>query len=163
MTKRALKDPVTGLFPNEEAFARACLRMNQSDAYRAAHSHERMKRLSNEVINVRASRMATNPKVAERVRQLVDEAKIQDLETVGHAFQELCSDLALARTLKNMTAVAAFQRIKLQVLGMLKETVLLNMEQTITDEELVKRVAGTNPALATALKASLGKEERYAA
>lgn len=163
MTKHALKDPITGLFPNEEAFARACLRMNQSDAYRAAHSHERVSRMSKEVINVRASKMAANPKVAARVRGLVDEAKIQDLETVGHAFQELVSDLAMARGLKNMTAVAALQRIKLQVLGMLKETVLLNMEQTINDEELVKRVAGKNPILASALRASLGREESYAA
>lgn len=163
MTKTILKDPVTGLFPNEEVFARACIKHNQSDAFRLAHSAEYCNRFTKEQINDKASKMAAKPAVVARVRQLLDEAKIQDLETVGHAFQELCSDLALARSLKNMTAVAAFQRIKLQVLGMLKETVLLNMEQTISDEELVKRVAGTNPALATALKASLGKEDRYAA
>ena len=162
MTKRILKDPVTGLFPAEEVFARACIKHNQSDAYRLAHSTEHCNRLTKEQINDKASKMAAKPAVVARVRQLLDESKIQDLESVGHAFQELVADLAGARVAKNWTAVAAFQRIKLQVLGMLKETVLLNMEQTITDEELVKRVAGTNPALATALKASLGKEERYA-
>ena len=163
MTKRALKDPVTGLFPNEEAFARACVMHNQSEAYRVSQPIAVIKRLTNEQIHNRANKMASKPEVAARMREHLDAAKISDLDTAGRAFTDLARMIFKAEEAKNWTACAALMRLRLQVLGMLKETVLLNMEQTITDEELVKRVAGTNPALATALKASLGKEERYAA
>lgn len=161
MTKRALKDPATGLFPNEEAFARACLKHNQSDAYRLTHSPEVVKRLKPEEINKRASDLANKPAVQRRVRALLDESKIQDLESIGHAFSELLTDLTAARTAKNWTAVAAFQRLKLQVLGMLKEIVMLSPEQTLSDEEIIKRLAGNNPALRAALAAKIGTEDRF--
>ena len=163
MTKRALRDPVTGLFPNEEAFARACLRMNQSDAYRSTLKPETARQLSTEQVNERSSRMAAKPAVSARVRALVDEAKISDLDTAGSAYTQLCSLLAKATDAKNWTACAAFMRLKLQVLGMLKEIVMLSPEQGISDDDLIKRVAKDNPGLAIALRNSLGKDEKFAA
>lgn len=163
MTKIALKDKNTGLFPNEELFARALSRgLDQSEAYRASHSRERVTRLSKEAINVRASKMASNPRLKERVRALLDEAKISDLDNIGRAFTDLMRFIFKAEEKSNFTALAALMRLRLQVIGALKENVLVNMESTISDDELVKRMTSRQPELAALLRKSLGRDDGYA-
>ena len=67
--------PRTRLTAKQEAFARACASLDNplslSDAYRAAYNAQDM---SPEAIGVEASRLAANPIVALKIRDLRDEA-----------------------------------------------------------------------------------------
>ena len=95
------------------------------------------------------------------MRGILDDAKIQDLESVGAAFTQLMADIDAARTAKNWTAVAALSRIKLQMQGFLKETIVLAPEQMLTDEQLIERVTKGDTRLAALLLASVGREDAY--
>lgn len=162
--KHFTKDPSTGLHPNEEKFCRyLATGMNQSEAYRAAHSKDRVDRLSKDQIAVRASKMAGRQGIRERVRQLLDEAKISDLDNLGRAFTDLMRFIEKAEDKQNFTALAALMRLRLQLLGALKDNVSLKVEEGISDEELVKRLSEKNPALASVLAKTLGKPDAYAA
>jgi hypothetical protein len=150
------------LSPQEERFAILCLKRSQSDAFREAFADRVEPDQPDSSIHERACKMAAKPRIKARVAQLLDEARIQDMESVGSIYKQLCELLDKATEAANWTACAAFMRLKLQVNGLLKETVTLSMEQTISDDELVKRVAKDNPALAKLLTDSVGRDNAYA-
>ena len=129
--------------------------LNQSDAYRQAF---KARELESSRIHDRASKLFAKPRVQARVRQLLDHANIQDLDSVGRAFADLQADIKRAKELDNMTAVAQLQRLRLQVLGMLKENVSLTVEQRSDDDSLIKRIAGDDADLAESLRRRLGQE-----
>ena len=129
--------------------------MTQSDAYRQAFKARESEAKS---IHERASRLFAKPQVQTRVRKLLDHANIQDLDSVGRAFADLQVDIKRAKELDNMTAVAQLQRLRLQVLGMLKENVSLTVEQRSDDDSLIKRIAGDDADLAESLRRRLGQE-----
>jgi hypothetical protein len=150
------------LTPQEERFCTLCTKGTQADAYREAFPERVLDDDEASDIAVKSSKMAARPAIRARMRQLIDEARIQDMASVGSVYRQLCDLLDKATEAANWTACAAFMRLKLQVHGLLKETVTLAMEQTISDDELVKRVAKDNPALAKLLTDSVGKENAYA-
>jgi len=55
----------------------------------------------------------------------------------------------------NLTAAAAFNRQRLQVLGMLKVDVNMTFEANLSDADLIDRLAGDDMALAAALRGRL--------
>jgi hypothetical protein len=111
-----------------------------------------------DVVRRNASDLFRRLHVDSRVKALLAVANIQDIDSVGAAFADLHSDIELARGEGNMTAVAQLQRLRLQVLGMLKENVNLSVEQRTDDETLVSRIAGDDKDLAESLRRRLAKD-----
>ena len=147
------------LKPGDERFA-ACLAlgMNQSQAYR--NSHE-CKTVTPAQLNTRASKLAKKDSIRERVQALVNEAKVADLDSIGRAYKALLDDMAAAKEAKNWTALATFHRMRLQVLGMLTDNLTVTVEQSMSDDELAKRIAGDDPVLLAQLKRTMGNADDY--
>jgi hypothetical protein len=66
-----------------------------------------------------------------------------------------------AREAGNLTALAAFSRLRIQVLGMIQNSVTVNVEQTWSDEELCRRLAQGDPEQEAKLRKMLGKSDTY--
>jgi hypothetical protein len=145
-----------GLSPKEaRAAALRAQGWSQAQAYRHAFNARELERST---LDSRASVVFKRPAMEKRVRSLLDAANIQDIDSVGRAFADLQEDLAEAKADRNWTAVAALGRLRLQVLGMLKENVALTVEQRTDDDSLIARLAGDDKDLAESLRRRLGKE-----
>ncbi|MDX1485239.1 MAG: hypothetical protein R3229_12235 [Alphaproteobacteria bacterium] len=139
MEKREIDD----LKPAQAKFAAMLAQgLSQTEAYRKTHA---CKGVNAQRIAERASRLAAKPQVIARVQELLREAKILDIDSVGQAHQQLLGDMDSAREAKNWTALASMHRIRMQVLGMIQNSVVVNLEQTLSDEELIKRLADGDP------------------
>lgn len=160
---KSIIDPETGLTPNEEAFCQARITHSLADAYRISQPIDSTRKLKPDALYNRASKMAAKPRVAIRIGALLDTKKIADLDNIGRYFIDLMRFIQKAENKENFTALAALMRLRGQAIGALKDSVTVNWEQTVTDDELIKRVSGQNPMLAKALAASLGAENKYAA
>ncbi len=145
-----------GLTAKQREFARlvACGH-TQADAYRLAYD---VKRAKPETVARNASKLAHNTYVATRIRELLREARIEDILTVGEHMRGVLNDLEVARAQQNRTAVAALDRVVAQILGMTSERVFVGAEKSETDDELIARLAGGDAHKATMLRAIIGKD-----
>ena len=143
----------SGLTAKQERFAALLAQgYTQSGAYRAAYDARDMKP---ETVWQEASRVAHDPLVAARVRKLLEDARITDLDSAQRAFLDLLEDIASARSAGNWTAVAALQRMRMQYHGLLKDRLVLSEEQSMSDEALIKSLAGGDEAKERALREML--------
>ncbi len=148
-----------GLSPQESrAAALRAQGMSQADAWRQAFNRPRVKP---ETAWTEASKLFAKPKVAQRVRDLLRAARIEDIESVGEAFATMQEDMAAARKDGNHNAVAQYTRIKMQAHGALKDNVSLTVEERATDEQLIKAAAGDDPVLEAALRKQLGAPDSF--
>ena len=140
----------------EAEFARnlAC-GYSQSDAFRLAFDVRRQKP---ETVHQKASRLAAKPEIKARKRELLQAARVEDVETVGQAFETLLEDMEAARDAGNLTALAAYTRTKFGALGMLKDHLIVDPIKAETDEQLIARLSGGDEHLATMLRAIIGKD-----
>ena len=154
---KIVRDLVTGLTPQQERFAVALAKgLSQADAYRSAY---RLKpQTTAESVYAAASRVAKDPQVKSRVRQILSEARIVDIDNVGQAWRDLLDVLQEARDEKNFTAVAALLRQRLTGLGALQHHLHVTQHSSMSDEQLVKRLAGDDESIAIALRAILGAD-----
>ena len=98
----------SGLTAKQEKFAALLAKgYTQSGAYRAAYNATDMK---DATIHQEACRLAHNPLVAARVRELLDAVRISDLDSAQRAFRDLLEDIEAARQAGNWTALAALTR-----------------------------------------------------
>ncbi len=94
--------------------------------------------------------------VRGRVHELLRLAKVTDIETVGESYAKMLEDMEAARTDGNHNAVMGYTRIKMQAHGMLRDNVSMTMESSLSDEDLIQRMAGDDPAKLAALQTILG-------
>ena len=148
-----------GLTPEE---AKACLYraqgLSQSDAYRRAFNKPQAKP---KTINEKACRLFARPATQARVSELLSASKLADLESLGEASQKLLEDIDAARERGNDNAVMGFTRIKIQIHGVLKDTVSLSVEQRADDATLIDQLSAGDPAKAAALRQVLGAAEGF--
>ena len=88
-------------------------------------------------------------------------SKLADLESLGEASQKLLEDIDAARERGNDNAVMGFTRIKMQMHGALKDAVSLSVEQRASDDDLIKSLAGDDPAKLAALRTILGAPNTF--
>jgi hypothetical protein len=109
------------LKPADEKFAANLAKgLEQAEAYRKSRD---CKGASPQRVAERACRLAAKPQLKARVTELLHEAKIADIDSVGVAYRQLLADMERARADKNHTALAAYSRIRVQVLGMVRDNV----------------------------------------
>ena len=148
-----------GLTVVEAKAAALCARgFTQSEAYRQATGTTRAKP---ETVHKRASDMFKRAHVQGRVRELLRLAKVQDIETVGESYAKMLEDMEAARTDQNHNAVMGYTRIKMQAHGMLRDNVSMTMESSLSDEELLQRMAGADPARIAAMRVILGAQDSF--
>ncbi|MQA65025.1 MAG: hypothetical protein GEU76_03855 [Alphaproteobacteria bacterium] len=147
-----------GLKPAHEKFAVLLAKgLNQADAYRGSHNCDG---LTNQRIGERASKLAARGPIKARVRALLRQAKVSDLDSVGQAFKDILKDIEEARQAKNWTAVAQMSRLRVQCHGMiLDKGMILSPTADMTDAQLITRIAGGDEELAARIKFILGPGE----
>ncbi len=99
--------------------------------------------------------------VRGRVRELLKLAKVMDIESVGESYAKMLEDMEAARTDGNHNAVMGYTRIKMQAHGMLRDNVSMTMESSLSDEDLIQRMVGDNPAKIAAVRVILGAPEGF--
>jgi hypothetical protein len=140
------------LTPKEERAAALRARgYSQADAYRATHN---VSRATAKTIHEKASRLFARKEIRARVRDILREARIEDIDSIGQAFSDILDDIQAAREARNWAAVMAGQRLRAQVHGMLIQKV--RIEDNTSDEELIRRLSGGDPAKAAVLYEILG-------
>ncbi len=131
---------------------------SQSEAYRQATGTTRAKP---ETVHKRASDMFKRAHVQGRVRELLRLAKVQDIESAGESYAKMLEDMEAARADQNHNAVMGYTRIKMQAHGMLRDNVSMTMESSLSDEDLIQRMAGDDPAKLAVLRTMLGAKDTF--
>lgn len=124
------RDPVTGLTPQQETFAKALsLGKSQSDAYREAYP--RSLKWKPESLHVKASAMAANDKVKARLRVLG--GKVQEIHTYtqAEALSEANEAFLLARKQEDPKAMTSAVGMKAKIAGLLVSKV--EIQKTVLD------------------------------
>ncbi len=103
-----------------------------------------------------AKRAIQNPAVADRLRSLLYGKKIHERDSEGLWHADLQRLIEAAETSGNHTAIASYMRMRGQALGVLKDRVIISTEQTMTDDDLVKQLAGDDERKAATLRSVLG-------
>ena len=99
-----------------------------------------------------AYRLYQRVEVKSRIRD-----KVSDLYSQGECYADLLSDIEASRQSNNMTAVMQGRRLAMSALGMLKERLEVT-DSGLSDDALLDRLAGDDPAKRTLLKSILGQD-----
>ncbi len=148
-----------GLTPQE---AQACVYraqgLSQSEAYRRAFDVKRMKPGS---IWTKASMLFGRVEVAGRVEALLRAARVEDIDSVGQAFDDLLRLLAKAEAEGNLTAAANLMRQRLQAHGILRDRVAFTLEEQTSDADLIEQLSGGDVKKAAVLRTILGASDGF--
>jgi len=109
----------------------------------------------------RAERLLCRQEIAQYIDDLVNQQDIHDILSHSAWLRSVLSDLSLARAKENWTAVAALQRLAGQGCGALRESVNVTYEQSLSDEELIRKVSGGDEQVAAMLRRKIGKEDEF--
>ena len=129
-----------------------------ADAYRQAYDASGMKP---ESIWQEAARTRAIPHVAARIKDLLSQARLQDLDSIGQAIQrslELCQE---AREHRNYSAAAKVNADLLKMHGLLRDTLVVQWEQGLSDDQLLARLAGNDPVRLEAARALLRAPDSF--
>ncbi|TSB03975.1 terminase small subunit [Sphingorhabdus contaminans] len=127
--------------PKQEAFCLAYVETgNASEAYRRAYDAENMKP---ETINVQASKMLSDPKIAIRLAVLRDEHVERHNLTVDDLIAQLDEDRTFARDLKAPAAAITASMGKAKLLGFLTDKIEHSgiQNRQWSDEDIAVRAA----------------------
>ena len=148
-----------GLTVKQGQFAALVARgSNYSEAYSQVF---KCKRMSQKTINEKASRMAANSKVKARVREILQAARIDDVDHANVAFNDLLRHLRKAEEAENWAAVAALDRLRLQHHGLLKTDLVLTSGGLERDRQIIESLARDDPVKRAALKLIMGSAEVF--
>ncbi len=92
---------------------------------------------------------------------LLKAARIEDIDSVGQAFDDLLRLLVKAEDEGNLTAAANLMRQRLQAHGILRDRVAFTLEEQTSDADLLERLAGDDPVKLAALQTILGAPEGF--
>lgn len=129
-----------------------------SDAYRRAY---KAKRLPYDVVNNRASRLAREQRIVDRVALCVTELKLEQLDSLGKAYKDLIKGIDAAFDAKNYNAYFAGMRLRLQCQGLLKDNINITAEQRLTDAQLVDQLGSKDKELKAKLRLVVGSGDAY--
>src|SRR5262249_13861235 len=104
-----------------------------------------------------AYRLYQRVEVKCRIRELFKAVKVADLYSQSECYADLLSDIEASRQSNNMTAVMQGRRLAMSALGMLKERLEVT-DSGLSDDALLDRLAGDDPAKRTLLKSILGQD-----
>ncbi len=150
----------SGLTAKQEHFAALLAQgYTQSAAYRASYDASAMK---DATVHQEACRLARDPNVAARLRELLEDARIEDLDSAQRAFLDLLEDIESARSAENWTALAALQRMRMTYHGLLKDRVILEHHGPAHNEEIIKALANGDPHRERLARQLLGSDEEFA-
>ena len=156
MAKRIELD---GLTPEESNAARLRAQgLSQVESYRRAFDVQRMKP---KTVYEKSSKLFAKPAMQTRVEALLRDARIEDIDSVGQAFDDLLRLLAKAETEGNLTAAANLMRQRLQAHGILRDRVAFTLEEQTSDTDLLKHLAGDDPTKLAALQTILGAADTF--
>ena len=132
--------------------------MSQADAYDATHPDKgRTRKTTVE----KASRLFTQNNAKAMIRDLLSSVKIEALMSREEWFLSLQDDLATARELQNMPAVANLQRQAGQATGGLKDSVVVETDGAEIDRQLIEATAGLDPELRAWIIRTAGKHDVF--
>ncbi len=157
MTKLPRDDD--GLTPQEsQAAVLRATGMSQAAAWRQAFNRPRVKP---QTAWTEASKVFSRPNVSQRVDALLRAAKVEDLDSICQAVDDLLQLITKCVEEGNLTAAANLMRQRLQVHGALRDRLLITPEERASDADLIERLAGDDPAKAAALRQVLGAKEGF--
>ena len=134
--------------------------LTQSDAYRAAYNAVRMKA---DQVHVEASKLRKNPKIAIRIDEMLKVARTEDVTNLGREIRRTMDLQQEALAAGNHSASASYQRMLMQTVGALREHLVLSHEASLSDNDLLERLAGGDPERLAAAKVLLGVAEGFPA
>jgi hypothetical protein len=131
--------------------------LSAKDAYRSAYDTN----ADDNAVRADAAKLKRNPAVALALRELLRSRRLQDLDSVGELIADTKEDRLAAKEGGAHAAVAAFDRMRGNWLGVEKTTILIDPIQSLSDEELIHRLAGGDPVRIAAARTLLGPSEGF--
>ncbi len=148
-----------GLTPEESNAAKLRAQgLSQVESYRRAFDVKRMKP---KTVYEKSSKLFAKPAMQARVETLLRSARVEDIDSVGQAFDDLLRLLVKAEDEGNLTAAANLMRQRLQAHGILRDRVAFTLEEQTSDADLIERLAGDDPAKIAALRVILGTPDTF--
>ncbi len=132
--------------------------MTQSDAYRKAYKTYSQ---NPQTVWTEASKVFARPKVAARLRELLDAALAQDILSVGRWADIVLEGVEQARKDGNLTALFNGTRQLGQWCGALKDNVNMTVESRADDLVILEKLAGKDKAQLAALQRALGAKDTF--
>jgi len=131
--------------------------LSAKDAYRMAYDTE----AEDNAVRADAAKLKQNPAVALALRELLRSRRLQDMDSVGELIADTKEDRLAAKESGAHAAVAAFDRMRGNWLGVEKTVIQLDPVQLLSDEELIQRVAGNDPVRIAAARTLLGAPDHF--
>ena len=148
-----------GLTPEESAAAALRAQgLSQVESYRRAFDVKRMKP---KTVYEKSSKLFAKPAMQARVETLLRAARVEDIDSVGQAFDDLLRLLTKAEDAGNLTAAANLMRQRLQAHGVLRDRVAFTLEEQTSDADLIEQLSGGDVKKAAALRTILGAPEGF--
>ena len=148
------------LQPAEEKFCQlVAAGYDQTAAARKAYA---ARRLSDQAYSERGSKLAARPDVQARIFRIVAELEISTIDSAPHVLRDVLDAYREARADRQWTAIAALARVRAQIQGLLRDTVVLRAEGSLTDEQLAKQISDGDPDLAHKVHLLLGRTKKVA-
>ena len=114
-----------------------------------------------EAVWQKAAKTFAKPQVMERVAELLEGMKIEQIHDARRALLETLEHREEARQAQSWTAVAKYDDMLLKYHGLLKNQVFVTEEQRLDDAELLEQLSSGDPAKHAALKAVLGSTDGF--
>lgn len=150
-----------GLTVQQGQFAALVARgASYTDAYLQAY---KCKGMVQKTINEKASRLAGNSKIQARVREILLEIRIEDVDHANVAFNDLLRHIQMAEEAGNLTALAALDRLRLQFHGLLKAEAPTETDGAERDRQLINAMADLDPEFKKVLRRTMGTHEVFPA
>jgi len=131
--------------------------MLSKDAYRVAYDSD----VDDKQAGVRAAEVKRSKSVAIALQEILRSRRLQDMDSVGELIADTKEDRLAAKENGAHAAVAAFDRMRGNWLGVEKTTIHLDPVQMLSDEELVHRLAGDDPKRIEAARTLLGAPDHF--
>ncbi len=132
--------------------------LTQSDAYRMAYNASGMQPKQ---VWEEASKLRRKPKVAQRIEELLRAARVQDITNIGREIRRTMDLQQEALAAGNHNASAAYQRMLMTTVGALQQRLVLTVESSLSDQELIERLSGGDPERLAAARVLLGAGEGF--
>jgi ATPase subunit of ABC transporter with duplicated ATPase domains len=108
-----------------------------------------------------ASRLRRNYKVARRIDELLKVARTEDVTNLGREIRRTIDLQQEALAAGNHNASAAYQRMLMTTVGALERRLVLTVESSLSDKELIERLSGGDPERLAAARVLLGAPDHF--
>jgi hypothetical protein len=132
--------------------------LTQSDAYRMAYNASGMQPKQ---VWEEDSKLRRKPKVAQRIEALLRAARVQDITNIGREIRRTMDLQQEALAAGNHNASAAYQRMLMTTVGALQQRLVLTVESSLSDKELIEQLSGGDPERLAAARVLLGAGDGF--